>query len=50
MRWALLIAALAVLTLGGAFLSRRFGRGSYETTFKNPTNETQTTTPWKIWP
>ncbi|HUG14185.1 MAG TPA: hypothetical protein VMM78_04130 [Thermomicrobiales bacterium] len=48
--WALLIGALAVLALIGAYLSHRVGRGAYETTFKDPGNETQTTTPWKIWP
>lgn len=50
MGWAYLIGALVVLTLIGGYLSRRFGRGAYETTFKDPSNETQTTTPWKIWP
>jgi len=50
MWWLVLAGALALLTLIGAWLSRRFGRGSYESTFKQPENEIQTTTPWKGWP
>ena len=51
MWWLMFASALALLTLIGALLSRRFGRGAYETTFKRPENEVQgTTTPWKGWP
>jgi len=41
--------SLADLVLLGAALTRRWGRGSYESTFQKPENEIQTTSPWKFW-
>ena len=35
-----------VLTVLGAWLSSRFGRGAYRDSYKNPVNELQGTTLW----
>ncbi|HMM40814.1 MAG TPA: hypothetical protein PKA95_02840 [Thermomicrobiales bacterium] len=49
MWFVVLGAILAGLVLLSAAIARRWGRGSYETTFEKPENEIQTTNPWKFW-
>jgi hypothetical protein len=45
-----LAGSAVVLTVVGALLSHRFGRGAFEDSFENPLNEHQTALPWKIFP
>lgn len=46
--WAI-IGCLVGLVLLSAAIVRRWGRGSYETTARDPLNEIQGTYPWKYW-
>lgn len=48
--WMIMIGAGGALALLGSYLSHRWGRGAYKTTFKRPENEIQNAHPWKIWP
>jgi hypothetical protein len=45
-----LAGSAIVLTVVGAWLSSRFGRGAYRDSYKNPLNEFQGTSLWGRWP
>jgi hypothetical protein len=45
-----LAGSAVALTVLGAWLSHRFGRGAYKDSYENPLNELQATTLWSRWP
>ena len=48
--WTIFGALLAAMVSFALYLSLRWGRGARGGSFQRPENETQTTTPQKIWP
>jgi hypothetical protein len=48
--WLVLIAAITLLLLLSLYLAMRWGPGARGGRFRDPKNETQNTTPWKMWP
>ena len=47
--WILVVGCLVGLVLLSGAIARRWGRGSNETTARDPLNEIQGTNQWRVW-